>query len=415
MLLLMMMMLDEEMPVTYERKMWARQWLLRRGERGAFNTLFQELAVEDTAGFNEYMRMPYPKFVALADLIGPYIKKQDTCMRISIPASERLALTIRFLATGETFQSLSFQFRIGKATVSGIVTEMCDAIYAVLGKDFLQTPKQTEKWAEIAELFNSRWNIPNNIGAIDGKRILIQKPSHAGSHYHDYKGNESIIALVVSGPDYECLYVDVGTNGRNPDGHAWGRSPLKHSLDDSDNPLSIPPPRPLSGRTNPVPFVLTGDEAFGLSKYMLKPYPSRNLTEEQRITNYRISRGRRISENILGILGNRWRCFRVPFLLAPFKVKGITLAALTLHNWLRADASSRNIYSPQTLIDREDPETSEVIPGSCREDIPTDSFLNLQPSTARNSSNEAKNMREEFTQWFNNEGDVSWQRHMCGL
>ena len=324
-------------------------------KRGAFNTLFQELAVEDTPGFNEYMRMPYPKFVALADLIGPYIKKQDTCMRISIPASERLALTIRFLATAETFQSLSFQFRIGKATVGGIVTEVCDSIYAVLGKDFLQTPKQAEKWTEIAELFNSRWNIPNNIGAIDGKPFLIQKPAYAGSHFHDYKGNESIIALVVSGPDYECFYVDVGTNGRNPDGHAWGRSSLKYALNDSDNPLNIPPPRPLPGRTTPVPFVLTGDEAFGLSKYMLKPYPSRNLTLEQRITNYRISRGRRISENILGILGNRWRCFRVSFLLAPFKVKGITLAALTLHNWLRADTSSRNIYSPPTLVDREDP------------------------------------------------------------
>lgn len=110
--------------------------------------------------------MPYPKFVTLADLIGPYIKKQDTSMRISIPASERLALTICFLATGETFQSLSFQFCIGKATVSGIVMEVCDAIYAVLGKDFLQTTKQAEKWTEIAELFNSRWNIPNNIGAM---------------------------------------------------------------------------------------------------------------------------------------------------------------------------------------------------------------------------------------------------------
>ena len=283
--------------------------------------LFQELAIEDTPGFSEYMRMPYPKLVALAELIGPYIKKQDTIMRMSIPPSERLAVTIRFLATGESFQSLSFQVRIGKTTVSNIVMEVCDAIYDVLGKDFFQTPNQAEKWNEIAEMFNSTWNILNNFGAINGKQILIQKPAYAGSHFHDYKGNEIIIALVVSGPDYECLYVDVGTNARNPDGHAWGRFSLKQALENPDNPLNIPPPRSLPGRTTPVPFVLTGDEAFGLSKYMLRPYPSRNLTVEQRISNYRISRGRRISENILGILGNRWRCFRVPFLLVPSKVK----------------------------------------------------------------------------------------------
>jgi len=68
-LLLLMIMQDEELPISYERRMWARQWLLRREQRGAFQTLFQELAVEDTPGFSEYIRMPYSKFVALAELI----------------------------------------------------------------------------------------------------------------------------------------------------------------------------------------------------------------------------------------------------------------------------------------------------------------------------------------------------------
>lgn len=360
-------------------------------------------------GFSNYMRMPYPKFVALAELIGPHVKKQDTFMRMSIPPSERLALTICFLATGESFQSLSFQFRIGKATVSGIVTEVCDAIYDVLGKDFLQTPNQGEKWNKIAELLYTRWNIPNNFRAIDGKRILIQKPAYADSHFHDYKGNESRIALVVSGPDYECLFVDVGTNGRNPDGHAWGRCSLKQALDNPDNPLNIP----LPGHTIQVSFVLTGHEAFGFSK--LRPFPIRNLTVEQRIANYRISRGRRVSENIFWILGNRWRCFRVPFLLAPVKVKGISLAAFILHNWLWADRSSQNIYCPPALGDREDLERVEIITGSWGEDTPADSFLDLQPSFSRNFSSEAKRIHEEFTQWFNNEGDLVWQRRVWTL
>ena len=73
-------------------------------------------------------------------------------------------------------------------------------------KEFLQTPNETAKWKKIADLFHSRWNLPNNLGATDGKRIVIQKAAHAGSHFHDCKGNESIIALVVAGPDYECLF-----------------------------------------------------------------------------------------------------------------------------------------------------------------------------------------------------------------
>lgn len=59
------------------------------------------------------------------------------------------------------------------------------------------------------------------------RETVIQKPAFSGSRYHDYKDNESIIARVVSGPDYECLYADIGTNGRNPESHAWARCSLK--------------------------------------------------------------------------------------------------------------------------------------------------------------------------------------------
>ncbi|KAK2555533.1 Protein ANTAGONIST OF LIKE HETEROCHROMATIN PROTEIN 1 [Acropora cervicornis] len=164
--------------------------------------------------------MPHHKFIELLSVIGPLVPKQDTPMRMSTPPGERLALTLRYLATGESFQSLSFQFRIGRTTIGEIVMQVCTAMLNTLKETYLKTPSSEEKWREIAELFLSRWNIPNNIGAIDGKHIVIQKPAFSGSHYHDYKGNESIIALVVSGPDYECLYADIGTNGRNPDGHA---------------------------------------------------------------------------------------------------------------------------------------------------------------------------------------------------
>jgi hypothetical protein len=72
----------------------------------------------------------------------------------------------------------------------------------VFENEYLKTPNTAGKWNEIAELFYSRWNIPNNIGAIDRKRIVMQKPAGTGSQFHDYKGNESIIALVMAGPEY---------------------------------------------------------------------------------------------------------------------------------------------------------------------------------------------------------------------
>ena len=47
-----------------------------------------------------------------------------------------------FLATGETFRSLSFQFRISRAAISYIVQEVCQAIEKRLAPKFLAFPSQ---------------------------------------------------------------------------------------------------------------------------------------------------------------------------------------------------------------------------------------------------------------------------------
>lgn len=67
------------------------------------------------------------------------------------------------------------------------------------------------------------------------------------------------------------------------------------------------------------------------------------------------------------------------------------------------------------MMDQEDSNTGEVSPGTWRDDTLRESFLDLEASLSRNSTRVAKEMREEFTSWFNNEGDVAWQRKMCGL
>lgn len=44
--------------------------------------------------------MDVTTFTNILDKVSPLITKRDTHMRRAIPASERLALTLRYLATG---------------------------------------------------------------------------------------------------------------------------------------------------------------------------------------------------------------------------------------------------------------------------------------------------------------------------
>lgn len=118
-------------------------------------------------------------------------------------------------------------------------------------------------------------------------------------------GHNSVVLLAVFGPDYECLWANVGANGRASDASIWKSCDIKLALSSEANSLNLPSPKPLPGRSQKVPFVLTGDDAFSLTTFLMKPFPQTGLTNEQRIFNYRLSRMRRISENGFGILANR--------------------------------------------------------------------------------------------------------------
>ena len=91
--------------------------------------------------------------------------------------------------------------------------------------------------------------------------------------------------------------------------------------------------------------------------------------------------------------------------LSPPFVEDVTLAALTLHNFLRSGKVSKDIYLLKGLADEEDLTTGEVIPGSWRA-----SDVQMNPLTVPqfgcNPSIFAKGVREAFKEYFCNEGSV---------
>ena len=400
--------LDEIKTLKCARRGKTRSWIKRRSEKGYFNNIVSELMIEDTAAYREMMRMSYEDFTTILTAIAPNITPQQVKRgghKVIAPA-ERLTLTIRFLATGETYRSLCFQFRISVSAISYIVRQVCKAIYEHLGPDYLKVPETSEEWLDIAARFEEKWNYPNCLGVIDGKHIVMQPPPNAGSHYYNYKNTNSIVLMAVAGPDYECIYADVGTNGRVSDGGVWNKCGLSQGIDDGTT--SLPPLKCLPFGATEVPHVFVGDDAFALKK----PYPQNGLSVDKRIYNYRHSRARRLSENLFGIMANRWRVFRSIILLPPDTIQSLVMATLVLHNYLRK-SSSRTTYCPTELLDSEDG-NGNVIHGRWRQDSTTESFLPLVvPSTGHNASNEAKLVREIFKEYFFNEGAVDWQWNLC--
>ena len=79
---------------------WVRPWIANRQEHGAYHALRRELEENDVGAYTNFLRMAPEQFDQLLTAVSPLIERQNTLMRESISAGERLAVTLRFLATG---------------------------------------------------------------------------------------------------------------------------------------------------------------------------------------------------------------------------------------------------------------------------------------------------------------------------
>jgi len=198
-----------------------------------------------------------------------------------------------------------------------------------------QTPSTEEEWNEVASDFLHRWNMPNSLGAMDGKLVHVQRPARCGGQYFNYKRTFSVNMMAVVNASYRFMYVAVGAQGSANDAAVFAESNFGKALASTSNPLSIPPARNIPGTTIETPLFFVDDEAYPLKPCIMKPFNARGLTTSERIFNYRLSRARRVAENAFGILSNRFRIFRTTMQLQPGVVCDVVMACCALHNYLR--------------------------------------------------------------------------------
>lgn len=180
------------------RSRWVRYIFTeeRRFLQGASNNLLIELEQYDQDKYFNYLRMTPELFYHLLDIVGPSIQKRTTLMREAVPAKTRLQIFLRYLASGNSMVSLSFEFRVGVSTVCNIIRDTADAIYEILSPQVLLQNPRKEDWERISKEFDEKWNMPHCIGAVDGRHMVIQvkkEPMMIITY------NVSTITLIISG------------------------------------------------------------------------------------------------------------------------------------------------------------------------------------------------------------------------
>ncbi len=138
-----------------KRSVWVRELWQQRKLQGHHDNLIQEMRLQDHTMHFNYFRMLPSTFDHLVRLVGPSLVKQRTNFREPLSPSLRIAVALRYLATGESQASLSFNYRIGRSTVCDILNEVPKKIWDVLSPISMVLPKAENEWKKLAEDFGN--------------------------------------------------------------------------------------------------------------------------------------------------------------------------------------------------------------------------------------------------------------------
>ncbi|MCM8858028.1 MAG: transposase family protein [Candidatus Thiodiazotropha sp.] len=386
------------------RRYWVKPWLLRRPLLGQYERLMHELRDEDLPAFRNFVRVEPAMFQELIARLGPRITKNDTWYRKALDPGLRLAITLRYLASGDSYRSLMYGFRVADNTISMIVRDVCQAIIDEYAEEVIACHTTPHEWRQIAEQFGARWNFHHTVGALDGKHIAIRCPRNGGSLYYNYKGFHSIVLMALVDADYKFIWVDVGANGSASDATVFNQSELKETIENGS--IGFPAADPLPQDDRPMPYFIIADDAFPLRTWLMKPFSRRNLTNQERIFNYRLSRSRRIVENAFGILGNRFGCLLTTMQQTPKAAETIVLGCCCLHNIMRI----RYPAFQNAALDQE-ADNHQVCPGAWRDGENMHDMDNIVGGNR--TTRAAKAQRLYLTHYYNSSiGAVPWQSNM---
>jgi hypothetical protein len=151
--------------------------------------------------------------------------------------------------------------------------------------------------------------------------------------------------------------------------------------------LQLPPSRKPQNDTRDLLYVFTLSEDF------LKLFSQKDLNPERKIVYYRLSRSRRIVENVFGIMAPRFRIFHTQIILSFDSTETIVMTCCVLH---------RRLHLRCTSFEQE---------GSNMEEFEGDQnvFIPFRKEFSRHCGHQGRRAKEMYLQCFSHEGKVKWQ------
>uniref|UniRef100_A0A1B6DS20 DDE Tnp4 domain-containing protein n=1 Tax=Clastoptera arizonana TaxID=38151 RepID=A0A1B6DS20_9HEMI len=288
--------------IKFKKQVKRRPWTLSKNceqiARVNFQNKFDEIRKTPKKFLADY-NMSVNTFDELLEKISHKLKRKNTMMRCAISPAERLAVTLRYLVTGNSSSQLLGEFNIGKTTISQIIKTTTDTIWEELKDDSLPNPTK-EEWSRIADKFYEKTDFPNCVGSISCKYVKVYAPKHKESEFDRHRKYFATALLAIVDSDMRFLDFSVGVLGNENDNFLTKSTIGKKII---QNIYKLPEAKCLSENGPKVPFIFTNKDSLNIN--LMKPFP-KTVDKSKLNFNSRIGKTLDVAETCLKYIANKW-------------------------------------------------------------------------------------------------------------
>ena len=159
------------------RRYWVRPWLTQaeHEEESQYTRLMPRLELDDPMAYRNFIRMPPELFQELEQRFAPELQREKTLMREPLSPGLKLAVTLRSLASGDSYPTLQYAFRVARLTVNKFVPEVCVAIIRAYRDEVMTCPTSPEDSSSDAQIFKHKIE-DGNIGFLGSESLVADGP-----------------------------------------------------------------------------------------------------------------------------------------------------------------------------------------------------------------------------------------------
>ncbi|EDV50441.2 uncharacterized protein LOC6544121 [Drosophila erecta] len=324
---------------TRRRLEWTKEWLRKnQAEFLSKENLLSELQSrkDECYHLNYFLAITESQFRYLVQKLEPIISQYaPQRKKKSFSAEERLAITLKYLATGEVHSCRNYCFRASKFVINEMIANICLGFYEHLKDQYVTLPKTDDQWRSAAEEMERKHNLPHCVGNLFMRSIQLQGSgtgsssgaASSASAAGDDRKRATVIFTGIVDADNNFQYAKVERAASSRPNDIYNQTTAVELIRHKMHALE----EQQSAEMDRQGYYFAGDSVLPATSYLVT---TRNLPKDRAVLEA-LEQVNAHADQTMRILCNMFPILAQPLRISDKHIREVVLGCVALYNFLR--------------------------------------------------------------------------------